>query len=363
MNGLYDAKLDGAPVLAITGLQYHDLVATHTQQDVELDKLFMDVCVYNAHIMGAAHVENVIQLACRTAVSRRGVAHVTMPVDIQSLPLKSDTRSARNVPDHVSMTVGRAVTVPPEAQLRQAAEILAKGKKICILAGRGALGAGDVLAEVAERLAAPIAKALLGKAAISDLHPYCTGGVGPLGTGPSEEALQSCDTLLIVGSSFPYIEHYPKPGKARAVQIDHDGARIGLRYPVACGLVGDAAPTLRALLPMLEQNDDRRFLETAQRGMREWRQNLKEQGERREIPMKPQVVGYELNKLLDSNAIITTDSGTNTSWSGVMSISAATCGLQCPEIWRRWHAGCPTRWPRRWHFLTVRSSPSSATAG
>ena len=315
LNGLYDAKLDGAPVLAITGLQYHDLVYTHTQQDVELDKLFMDVCVYNARIMGPAHVENVLQLACRTAVSRRGVAHVTMPVDMQSLPLKSDTRSARNVPDHVSMIVARDVTIPPEGQLRQAAAILAEGKKICILAGRGALHAGDELAEVAERLAAPVAKALLGKAAISDLHPHCTRGVGLLGTAPSEEALQSCDTLLIVGSSFPYIEHYPKPGKARAVQIDRDGSRIGLRYPVECGLVGDAAPTLRSLLSMLQQNRDRRFLETAQKSMREWRQNLKEQGERREMPMKPQVVGYELNKLLDSDAIITTDSGTNTSWS------------------------------------------------
>jgi pyruvate dehydrogenase (quinone) len=203
LNGLYDAKLDGAPVLAITGLQYHDLVATHTQQDVELDKLFMDVCVYNARIMGAAHVENVIQLACRTAVSRRGVAHVTMPVDIQSLPLKSDTRSARNVPDHVSMTVARDVTVPPEPQLRQAAEILAKGKKICILAGRGVLGAGDVLAEVAERLAAPIAKALLGKAAISDLHPYCTGGVGLLGTAPSEEALSPAIRCSSSAAAFP----------------------------------------------------------------------------------------------------------------------------------------------------------------
>jgi pyruvate dehydrogenase (quinone)/pyruvate oxidase len=315
LNGLYDAKLDGAPVLAITGLQYHDLVHTHTQQDVELDKLFMDVCVYNARIMGPAHVENVMQLACRTAASRRGVAHVTMPVDMQSLPLESDARSARNVRDHVSMMGGRDIATPSDSQLRQAAAILAEGRKICILAGRGALHAGTELAEVAERLAAPVAKALLGKATLSDLHPHCTGGVGLLGTAPSEEALRSCDTLLIVGSSFPCIEHYPKPGNARAVQIDLDGARIGLRYPVECGLVGDAAPTLRALLSVLRQNDDRRFLETAQKSMREWRQSLKEQGERRETPMKPQVVGYELNKLLASDAIVTTDSGTNTSWS------------------------------------------------
>ena len=315
LNGLYDAKLDGAAVLAITGLQYHDLVHTHTQQDVELDKLFMDVCVYNARVMGPAHVENVMQLACRTAASRHGVAHVTMPVDMQSLPLKSDARSARNVRDHASMVGGRDIATPSDAQLRQAAAILAEGRKICILAGRGALHARTELAKIAERLAAPVAKALLGKAALPDLHPHCTGGVGLLGTAPSEEALQSCDTLLIVGSSFPYIEHYPKPGGARAVQIDRDSARIGLRYPVECGLVGDAAPTLRALLALLRPNEDRRFVEAAQKSMREWRQSLKEQGERRETPMKPQVVGYELNKLLASDAIVTTDSGTNTSWS------------------------------------------------
>ena len=315
LNGLYDAKLDGAAVLAITGLQYHDLVHTHTQQDVELDKLFMDVCVYNARVMGPAHVENVMQLACRTAASRHGVAHVTMPVDMQSLPLKSDARSARNVRDHASMVGGRDIATPSDAQLRQAAAILAEGRKICILAGRGALHARTELAKIAERLAAPVAKALLGKAALADLHPHCTGGVGLLGTAPSEEALQSCDTLLIVGSSFPYIEHYPKPGGARAVQIDRDSARIGLRYPVECGLVGDAAPTLRALLALLRPNEDRRFVEAAQKSMREWRQSLKEQGERRETPMKPQVVGYELNKLLASDAIVTTDSGTNTSWS------------------------------------------------
>src|SRR3954465_4672055 len=314
LNGLYDAKLDGAAVLGITGLQYHDLVHTHTQQDVELDKLFMDVCVYNARVMGPAHVENVMQLACRTAASRHGVAHVTMPVDMQSLPLKSDARSARNVSDHASMVGGRDIATPSDAQLRQAAAILAEGGKICILAGRGALGASAELGKISERLAAPVAKALLGKAALADLHPHCTGGVGLLGTTPSEEALQSCDTLLIVGSSFPYIEHYPKPGSARAVQIDRDSARIGLRYPVECGLVGDAPPTLRALLALLRPNEDRRFLEAAQKSMREWRQSLKEQGERREAPMKPQVVGYELNKLLASDTIVTTDSGTNTSW-------------------------------------------------
>ena len=184
LNGLYDAKLDGAAVLAITGLQYHDLVHTHTQQDVELDKLFMDVCVYNARVMGPAHVENVMQLACRTAASRHGVAHVTMPVDMQSLPLKSDARSARNVRDHASMVGGRDIATPSDAQLRQAAAILAEGRKICILAGRGALHASAELAKIAERLAAPVAKALLGKAALRGPAPPLHGRGRPARDGP-----------------------------------------------------------------------------------------------------------------------------------------------------------------------------------
>jgi pyruvate dehydrogenase (quinone) len=314
LNGLYDATLDGAPVLAITGLQYHDLIHTYTQQDVELDKLFADPCVYNARIMGPAHVENVMHLACRTALARRGAAHVTMPVDMQSLPLKADTRSPRNVQHHVSAAHVAGVQPPADADVAHAAAILNEGKKICILAGRGALGARAELAAVAELLGAPVAKALLGKGAMPDTHPHCTGGVGLLGTAPSQDALAACDTLLIVGSSFPYVEFYPKPCQARAVQIDADGARIGLRYPVACGIVGDAATSLRALASRLTRQADRSFLETAQKGVKAWYKTLGEQGLLRDMPMKPQVVAYEVNKLLSDDAIIATDSGTNTSW-------------------------------------------------
>jgi pyruvate dehydrogenase (quinone)/pyruvate oxidase len=314
LNGLYDAKLDGAPVLAITGLQYHDLVHTYTQQDVELDKLFMDACIYNARIMGPAHVENVTNLACRSAIAHLGPAHLTMPVDMQSLPLKSDTRSPRNVAHHVSAARAGVAGTPPGDVLDQAAAILNEGRKVCILAGRGALGARDALAAIAGKLAAPVAKALLGKGALEDTHPHCTGGVGLLGTAPSQDALAACDTLLIVGSSFPYVEFYPKPGKARAIQIDRDGARIGLRYPVECGLVGDAAKTLAALVARIEQKSDRKFLDTAQTGVKAWRDDLAEQAEVTDLPMKPQVVAYALNELLRNDCIITTDSGTNTSW-------------------------------------------------
>lgn len=314
LNGLYDARLDGQPVLAITGLQYHDLVNTLTQQDVELDKLFVDVCVYNNRIMSPSHVENVTELACRTALAYRGVAHITMPVDLQSLPLKSAERSPRNVAQHVSNVMAESAHAPTEEQLARAAAVLNEGRKICILAGRGALGAREELTAVAERLGAPVAKALLGKAALPDDSPYTTGGTGLLGTAPSQDALESCDTLLIVGSSFPYIEYYPRPGRARAVQIDLDPKRIGLRYPIEAPLVGDTTRVLRALLPRLDDHADRAFLETAQGGMRAWRELMQARGTRGDTPMKPQVVAHELNRLLADDAIVATDSGTITTW-------------------------------------------------
>ncbi|MFD1911037.1 thiamine pyrophosphate-dependent enzyme [Halodurantibacterium flavum] len=314
LNGLYDAKLDGASVLAITGLQHHDLISTHTQQDVELDKLYMDVAVYNARIMGGAHVENVVALACRNALARRGVAHITMPVDMQSEAVNHDTRSERNVANHVSDLFARGALLPNDDQLARAAAIINSGSKICILAGAGAIGAGDEVAALAERLGAPVVKALLGKGAVPDDSPYTTGGVGLLGTRPSQEALEECDTLIIVGSSFPYIEFYPKPGKARAVQIDLDPTRIGLRYPVEAGLVGDCARVIDALLPRLDYKEDRSFLTQAQEGMKSWRELMSDRGTRTDIPMKPQVVTHELDKLLKDDAIITTDSGTITTW-------------------------------------------------
>jgi pyruvate dehydrogenase (quinone)/pyruvate oxidase len=314
LNGLYDAKLDGQPVLAITGLQFHDLLHTFTQQDVELDKLFIDVCTYNARIMGPNHVENVVELACRAALSYRGVAHVTFPVDMQSQEVKAGTRSERNIPAHVSDAMAHSAQMPSDNQLARAAEILNAGKKTAILAGRGALDARAEVLAIADMLGAPVIKPLLGKGAIPDDSPYSIGGIGLLGTRPSQEALETCDTLLIAGSSFPYIEFYPKPGKARAVQIDIDPKRIGLRYPVEAGLIGDTAKTLRALTPHLKRREDRNFLEDAQKGVKDWNKLMEERGTRGEKPMKPQVVAHELNKLLRNDAIISTDSGTITTW-------------------------------------------------
>jgi pyruvate dehydrogenase (quinone)/pyruvate oxidase len=223
-------------------------------------------------------------------------------------------RSKRNVPHHTSDVFVRSARLPEEIDLQHAADVLNDGSKIVILAGRGALGAAQELEEVAQRLKAPIVKALLGKAAVPDDSPYTTGGIGLLGTKPSQEALETCDTLLIVGSAFPYIEYYPKPGQARAVQIDVDPRRIGLRYPVEVGLVGDSHRSLRALLPLLKGNKDEKFLEQARAGMQVWQKLMEEHGTWRDKPMKPQVVAWELGRRLSDNAMISADSGTVTNW-------------------------------------------------
>ena len=312
LNGLYDAKLDRQPVLAITGMAYHDLIHTFTQQDVELDKLFIDVAVYNSRIMGKAHVENSVDLAVRAALGYKGVAHLTFPADVQDMD--ADERSKRNKPHHTSDVAGRSAALPDSAALRQAAEILNAGGKTVILAGQGALGASELLEQVAELRGAPIVKPLLGKGVVPDDSPYTTGGVGLLGTRPSQDALEECDTLLMVGTSFPYIEYLPKPGQAQAVQIDIDPLRIGLRYPVDVGLVGDSRQGLQALLPLLRRQEDRSFLGKAQERMREWWEMMDERGTRRETPMKPEVVAYELNRALRDDAIVTCDSGTIATW-------------------------------------------------
>jgi pyruvate dehydrogenase (quinone)/pyruvate oxidase len=314
LNGLYDAKLDGQPVLAITGMQFHDLIGTMTQQDVETDKLFIDVAQYNERIMGPAHVQNVVEQACRTALAYRCVAHVTIPVDMQDMEVKKDERSKRNVPNHVSNVFTHSAREPRTDDIMRAAEVLNAGKKVVILAGQGALHATDELEQMAEILGAPIVKALLGKAAVPDHSPYTTGPIGLLGTRPSQEAMESCDTLLMVGSSFPYIEFLPKPDQARGVQIDANPTRISLRFPMEVGLVGDSKKSLQALIPHLKRKDDRSFLKKAQDGMREWFEFMDKLGTSRETPMKPQVVAHELGQRLADDAIVLCDSGTIATW-------------------------------------------------
>ncbi len=316
LNGLYDAKMDHQPVLAISGMQFHDLTNTWNQQDVEVDKLFMDVAQYNVRIMGPSHVEPAAEIACRTSIAYHTVSSLTIPVDIQSMEVGDMPRSKRNVPGHTRAENCSAwMRRPPAAgELKNAAELLNRGRKIVILAGLGALHATDELEQTAEKLAAPIVKPLLGKACVPDDSPYTTGGIGLLGTKPSQQALEDCDTLLIVGSTFPYIEFMPKPGQARAVQIDVNPQRIGLRYPVEAGIVADSKIALRELLPYLQRNQNRSFLEECQAGMRDWWNMMHKLENAAAKPLKPEYVAAEIGRRLRDDAIVNCDSGTIATW-------------------------------------------------
>jgi pyruvate dehydrogenase (quinone) len=314
LNGLYDAKCDGQPVLAITGHTFHDLIGTHYQQDVDLDKVFMDVAAYSQRVMGAAHVVNVVDEAVKTALAYHTVAHITIPKDIQDWSSSQDKRSGANVQKHSAGVFAASNPLPPSDALQAAADVINKGAKVAIMAGRGCLHARQEILQLAELVGGPIVKPLLGKAVVPDDSPYTTGGIGLLGTAPSQDVMSECDTLIIAGSSFPYMDFYPKPGAVKTVQIDIAATRIGLRYPADIGLIGDCRGVLRALIPLLTRKSDRSFLEKAQERMGHWRRLLEERGTREDMPMKPQVVTYELNKLLAPNAIVTADSGTIATW-------------------------------------------------
>ncbi|HZD67860.1 MAG TPA: thiamine pyrophosphate-dependent enzyme [Actinomycetes bacterium] len=314
MNGLIDAKVEQAPVLAITGMSYHDLVGTSYLQDINTDYLMNDVCLYNQRIMGGSHVVNVVDYACRTALTHRGPAHLAFPIDYQAAPASADPRFKRNVQGHTSVAFQRPVRIPERRLLEQAARVLEGRTRVAILAGAGARGAGPELEALADKLAAPIVKAQLGKDCVPDDSPYTTGAIALVGTRPSEETLEQCDALLIVGSTMPYIEFYPSPGQTACVQIDDKPERIGLRHPVDVGLCGDAAATLRELLPLLPRNQDRSFLERAQEGMKQWWALMEERGTRTDLPMKPQVPAWHLSEHLRDDAIVCGDSGTVTTW-------------------------------------------------
>jgi len=314
LNGLYDAKLDNTPVLSITGSTYSDLMNSNYQQDVNLLQLFSDVTVYNNMINRPEHAEMTVDIACRSALSLRGVSHLTIPIDVQEMKLKG-RYSRHKVPGHTSDFYAN-ITVPDRGLLEDAANILNSGRKIVLLVGQGALSAGDEVIQVAEKLEAPVVKALLGKAVIPDDHPLCIGGLGLLGTEPATDAMNEADTLLMVGTSFPYIDYLPKPGQARGIQIDIKPNNIGLRYPVEIGLVGDSKLVLSELLPLLQQRSEteRGFLKSKQDAMVDWNKLLKEQSSRTDKPIKPQVIADAVSELLEDNAIISVDCGTNTSW-------------------------------------------------
>lgn len=311
LNGLYDAHFDRAPVLAITGLPYHDLAQTRTQQDVDHTRLFQDVAGYSVAIQGAQHVRTAVTLACRTALAHRGVAHVAIPVDTQEQELRDDQPSPRHKVEPSVNTVA-STRVAETVAIERAAHMLNGGERVAILAGQGARGAGAELLRTSGLLGAPVAKALLGKDVVPDVHPDVTGGVGYLGARPSQQVFAACDTLLIVGSGFPYVEYYPPPGQARVVQIDEDAARIGLRYPVDAAIVGDARESLERLNALLTAREDRGFLDQARRWKGEWLEALAAGARQPGHPMKPQRVVHELDSRLADDAIIATDCGHNT---------------------------------------------------
>ncbi len=313
LNGLYDAKMDQAPVLAITGQTFSDLKGSKFQQEVNMTLLFEDVSVYNQEVINPNQVAMLVNEACRHALSRRGVSHITFPVDYQEKEITKET-SMHKVKGSTDSRWSPPVITPPENDLRRAAQILNEAKKPVLLVGQGAIGASEEVIEIADRLGAPIVKALLGKQVVPDDHPLTTGGLGLLGTTPSQNAMEEADALLMIGTSFPYMEYLPKPGEARGVQIDDKPERIGLRFPVEVGLVGDAKPTCAALLPFIERKEDRSFLENAQSEMNDWWELMKTRAMRDDTPIKPQRVAWELSELVADDAIISTDSGTITTW-------------------------------------------------
>jgi pyruvate dehydrogenase (quinone)/pyruvate oxidase len=317
LNGLYDAKLDHMPVLAITGMQETELLGTGYQQEVHLDRLFNDVAEYDVMVHVPTQIPTLVDNAVRHALSHRTVSHITIPNDVQVAD--ADANPWRAVaparPPSTAPVFLPAPGAARRADLEAAARVLEEGSRIVVLAGAGALHARTELLEVADRLASPIVKTLPGKATVPDDHPFTTGGIGLLGTEPSETAMEECDTLFMVGTNFPYTKHLPEPGKARVVQIDVDPTIVGSRVPTEVPIVGDARESLRNLLPLLTRKSDRSFLEAAQKGMTAWRDRMAAYESADRDPIQPQYLMRLIDRYSDDDAILSSDSGTIATWS------------------------------------------------
>ncbi len=315
LTGLYDAKMDHVPVVAIVGQQARTAIGAHYQQEVDLQTLFKDVASeYVVTAMVPEQIRHCIDRAVRIAAATRSVTCVIIPNDLQELAYK-DPPLAHGA-THTGVGYAGPAKLPEHALLQQAADVLNAGKKVAILVGSGALGATDEVIAIAEKLQAGVAKALLGKAVLPDSLPWCTGGLGLLGTKPSWDLMQDCDTLLMIGSSFPYSEFLPKPGNARAVQIDLDGTRLSLRYPMEVNMVGDSATTLKALLPLLEQKKPGSWRKGIERNVDAWWKTLEERAMQSADPINPQRIFWEASKRLPENCIMTGDSGSVANWYG-----------------------------------------------
>jgi pyruvate dehydrogenase (quinone) len=314
LNGLYDAKLDHQPVLAIVGQQARSSLGGNYQQEVDLQTLFKDVAHEYVHMATEpSQARHLIDRAARIALAERTVTCVIVPNDLQEVDaVEQPPREHGTVHSGVGYSSPRVV--PADAELRHAAEILNSGERVAMLVGAGALQATDEVIAVAERLGAGVAKALLGKAAVPDELPFVTGSIGLLGTKPSWDMMEGCDTLLMVGSSFPYAEFLPEEGQARGVQVDIDGRMLGMRFPMEANLVGDSAETLRALLPLLEEKAVRHWREQIEKNVGKWWEVLQARAENPAEPLNPQLVFWELSRRLPDGCILSSDSGSAANW-------------------------------------------------
>jgi pyruvate dehydrogenase (quinone) len=312
LNGLYDAKMDHVPVVALVGQQARSGLGASYQQEVDLQNLFQGVAEYVCQASVPEQVRHLIDRAVRIAYNRRGVSCVILPNDLQELEYR-DPPVAHGA-THTGVGYAGPAKLPDDQLLYDAADVLNAGKKVAMLVGAGALDATDEIIAVAERLQAGVAKALLGKAALPDDLPFVTGSIGLLGTKPSWDLMKGCDTFLMVGSAFPYSEFLPEPGAARGVQIDIDGNRLSLRYPMEVNLVGDSKTSLRALLPLLTQKKESAWRRGVERGLKNWWKTLEDRAMTSADPLNPQRVFWELSPRLPDNAIITADSGSVANW-------------------------------------------------
>ncbi len=314
LNGLYDAKMDHQPVVAIVGQQARSALGGDYQQEVDLANLFKDVAHEFVHVLSSPlQARHMVDRALRIAMEQRCVTCIIVPNDVQDLPAV-----AQPPREHGTVHTGIGYTahsnLPDPFSLQQAADVLNSGERVAILIGAGALGASEQVQQVAELLGAGVAKALLGKAAIPDALPYVTGAIGLLGTKPSWEMMNECDRLLMIGTAFPYAEFLPPEGKTRAVQIDRDGRRLNLRYPVEIGLVGDSKVTLSALIPLLEHKEKRKWRESIEKKVSQWWKGIETRAMVEAKPMNPQRVFWELSSQLPDRSIITCDSGSTANW-------------------------------------------------
>lgn len=340
LNGLYDARLDHQPVVAIVGQQARASLGGNYQQEVDLLSLFKDVAgEYVQMMIEPGQARQLIDRAVRIAKAQRTVTCIIIPNDVQELDaVEAPPRKHGSVFTGVGHSIEKPV--PPLSELQKAADILNEGKKVAMLIGAGALGAAEEVKQIAELLGAGVAKALLGRAALPDDLPYVTGAIGLLGTKPSYDMMMECDTLFMIGSGFPYSEFLPKEGQAKAVQIDIDGRMLSLRYPMNVNLVGDSSETLKALMPLIHHKADRDWREGIESGINDWWKVVEAKAMTEANPINPQRVFWELSSRLPDNCILTSDSGSSATWfardlkirEGMKASLSGTLATMCPGV-------------------------------